>query len=238
MSADIEIFDRLVSHLNYRWKLHKDLFQGASQYDLFNKVGSNVWVVLRESLLDTIFMDISRLLDPKVSSGKDNLSIERLLLMAKSEKYENVLGDNYPEATALYKRLILPWRNKQLSHNDVATLTDTEQTGLPDVSFAKIDELVAKINQVARYICLCDSDTDRNFIPSISREDWTQKLFYILHRGVESPPPELGKTNHYETVECIDEGTSNHEYAKLDPVEEQVFANIGITTDFTEWPAY
>jgi AbiU2 len=238
MSADIEIFDRLVSHLNYRWKLHKDLFQGESQYDLFNKSGSNVWVVLRESLLDTIFMDISRLLDPKISCGKDNLSIERLMLLAKSEKYSKFLGNNYPEAKALYESLILPWRNKQLSHNDVATLTDTEQTGLPDVSFAKIDELVAKINQVARYICLCYSDTDREFIPSISREDWTQKLFHILQRGVDLSPPTLKNMNDHETVKCSGEDAVSRECAKLDPVEEQIFADIGISTDLTEWPAY
>jgi AbiU2 len=182
MSADLEIFDRLVSHLNYRWLLHKNLFQGASQYDLFNQAGSNVWVALRESLLDAIFMDISRILDPESSCGKDNLSIKRLLPMTTNEKYKTVLDTNEAEARNLYKRLILPWRNQRLSHNDVGTLTG--QTGLPDVSFVEIAELIAKI-------VLCSSDTDREFVPTIMPKAWTQRLFRVLRLGIEQLPPEL-----------------------------------------------
>lgn len=189
MSADIEAFDLLVSHLNYRWKLHKDLFQGARQYEFFNEAGSNVWVALRESLLDAIFMDISRLLDPRSSCGKDNLSIERLLPMANKKKYEGVLGTKHLDAADLYRRLIRPWRNQRLSHNDVDTLTG--QTGLPDVSFAEIDELILKINDVARFIVLCDTDVDRGFVPSVAPKAWTQRLFRVLREGVEQLPPEI-----------------------------------------------
>jgi hypothetical protein len=189
MSKDIEAFDQLVSHLNYRWKLHKDLFQGPQQYELFNEAGSNVWVALRESLLDSIFMDISRLLDPRSSCGKDNLSIDRLLPMATKKKYESVLGTNHLEVAELYRRLIRPWRNQRLSHNDVDTLTG--QTGLPDVSFADIDELIAKINEVARYIVLCDTDVDRSFVPSVTPKAWTDRLFRVLREGVGKLPPEI-----------------------------------------------
>ncbi len=181
----------MISHLNYRWKLHKDLFQGARQYELFNEAGSNVWVALRESLLDAIFMDISRLLDPRSSCGKDNLSIERLLPMAIKKKYERILGTKHLEAAELYQRLIRPWRNQRLSHNDVDTLSG--QTGLPDVSFAEIDELIAKINDVARYIVLCGTDVDRGFVPSVTPKAWTQRLFRVLREGVEQLPLEIRK---------------------------------------------
>lgn len=192
MSADIEAFDQLVSHLNYRWKLHKDLFQEPRQYELFNEAGSNVWVALRESLLDSIFMDISRLLDPRSTCGKDNLSIERLLPMATKKKYESVLGTNHSETSELYRRLIRPWRNQHLSHNDVDTLTG--QTGLPDVSFTDIDELIAKINDVARFIVLCDTDVDRGFVPSVTPKAWTERLFRVLYEGVGQLPPEIRET--------------------------------------------
>jgi Arc/MetJ-type ribon-helix-helix transcriptional regulator len=39
-------------------------------------------------------------------------------------------------------------------------------------------------------------------------------------------------------IELLDEDAFKRECAKLDPVEEQVFADIGISTDLTEWPAY
>lgn len=186
MSSDIEAFDRLVSHLNYRWKLHKDLFQGARQYELFNEAGSNVWGALREALLDAIFMDISRLLDPRSSCGKENLSIERLLSMTTKSNYEAVLGMNHLEAANIYRRLIRPWRNQRLSHNDVDNLTG--QSGLPEVSFIEIDELISKINDVARFIVLCNKDVDRDFVPTITPRAWTQRLFRVLRDGVENLP--------------------------------------------------
>jgi hypothetical protein len=189
MVKDIDIFDRLVSHLNLRWKLHKDLFQGAHQYELFNEAGSNVWLILRESLLDSIFMDISRLLDPKSSCGKDNISVDRLLEGAVSTKYQNVLGKNHAEAINLYKKLILPWRNRRLSHNDLVTLTG--QTGLPDVAFAEIDELIGKINEVARFISLCNNNTDRDFVTRTTHKGWTARLFRVLRGGIESLPSEI-----------------------------------------------
>jgi len=41
-----------------------------------------------------------------------------------------------------------------------------------------------------------------------------------------------------EQLERLDEDALSRECAKLDPSEEQAFADIGLSTDFTEWPAY
>ncbi len=39
-------------------------------------------------------------------------------------------------------------------------------------------------------------------------------------------------------IELLDEDAFDRECAKLDPVEEQLFADIGISTNLNEWPAY
>ncbi len=190
MNADIEVFDELVVHLNYRWKLHKDLFQGSAyQCELFNESGSNVWVALRESLLDAIFMDISRLLDPTKSFGKDNLSIERLLPMAAKKKPVKILDTEFLEIKELYQRLIRPWRNQRLSHNDINTLSG--QTGLPDVTFSEIDELITKINDVASSIVWSETNMCQDFVPEVTPTAWTQRLFSVLLNGVAQLPPEI-----------------------------------------------
>ena len=41
-----------------------------------------------------------------------------------------------------------------------------------------------------------------------------------------------------EQLGRLDVDAFGRECAKLDPAEEQMFADIGISTDFTEWPAY
>lgn len=41
-----------------------------------------------------------------------------------------------------------------------------------------------------------------------------------------------------EQIERLDEDALSRECAKLDPVEEQTFADIGLSNDLSEWPAY
>lgn len=41
-----------------------------------------------------------------------------------------------------------------------------------------------------------------------------------------------------ERIERLDEDALSRECAKLDPSEEQAFADIGLSTDLSEWPAY
>jgi metal-responsive CopG/Arc/MetJ family transcriptional regulator len=41
-----------------------------------------------------------------------------------------------------------------------------------------------------------------------------------------------------EQMERLDDDALSRECAKLDPLEEQAFADIGLSTDLTEWPAY
>ena len=41
-----------------------------------------------------------------------------------------------------------------------------------------------------------------------------------------------------EQIERLDEDAFSRECSKLDPGEEQAFADIGLSTDLSEWPAY
>lgn len=41
-----------------------------------------------------------------------------------------------------------------------------------------------------------------------------------------------------EQIERLDEDALTRECAKLDPTEEQTFANLELSNDLTEWPAY
>ena len=41
-----------------------------------------------------------------------------------------------------------------------------------------------------------------------------------------------------EQLQRFDEDAFSRECAKLDPIEEQAFADVGISNDLKEWPAY
>lgn len=186
---EIKAFDALVSHLNLRWKLHKDLFQGAGKHSLFNESGSNVWREIENSIIDSVFMDISRLFDRAEMSGRANVSISRLLDSIDSSKYLEILGQNGENSLKLFEELIKPWRNRKLGHNDARIIIGADF--LPDVEYSKIDELIFMVNEIARYVSLCTNDVDRHFPPSITGSAWTNRLFRVLREGVEALPPSM-----------------------------------------------
>ena len=80
----IEKFDSLLADLNGEWRLHKELFQVPEHYVLFADSAPIIWHILRDALIDSVFMSIARLLDPPASCGKDNLSFSRILLIIPS----------------------------------------------------------------------------------------------------------------------------------------------------------
>src|SRR6266487_1303563 len=109
-----------------------------------------IWHMLREALIDSVFMSIARLLDPAVSLGKDNLSISRILLNMPPGKERDQTKQQYDELVSLYNSALRHWRNRKLSHNDLMTITG--MSPLPEVSYKEISELIDKINQLARRI--------------------------------------------------------------------------------------
>src|SRR5438093_12478171 len=98
----IETFDNLLVDLNGEWRLHKELFQDPEHYILFDKSAPMIWHMLREALIDSVFMSIARLLDPAVSSRKDNLSISRILLNMPPGNERDQTQQQYDELVPLY----------------------------------------------------------------------------------------------------------------------------------------
>lgn len=49
---------------------------------------------------------------------------------------------------------------------------------------------------------------------------------------------ELFQIAVFEQIARLDEDALSRECSKLDPSEEQGFADIGLSTDLSEWPAY
>ncbi len=65
-----------------------------------------------------------------------------------------------------------------------------------------------------------------------------KKIDSLVSRKLFRSRSEIFQIAVSEQIERLDEDAFHRECAKLDPAEEQVFADLGITTDFTEWPAY
>lgn len=65
-----------------------------------------------------------------------------------------------------------------------------------------------------------------------------KKVDALVSRKVFRSRSEIFQIAVSEQIGRLDEDAFNRECAKLDPSEEQGFADIGLSTDLTEWPAY
>ena len=64
------------------------------------------------------------------------------------------------------------------------------------MTFKELNELVQKINEIARYVSLAESDVDRSFPPSVKPSAWTPRLFRVLRLGVDALPDSMRKVKN------------------------------------------
>jgi metal-responsive CopG/Arc/MetJ family transcriptional regulator len=60
----------------------------------------------------------------------------------------------------------------------------------------------------------------------------------LVSRKVFRSRSEVFQVAVAEQIERLDEDALSRECARLDPSEEQAFADMGLSSDLTEWPAY
>jgi AbiU2 len=173
----------LVVDLNIKWRLYRELFQVDSHYALFGESGPGVWSVLRDSLLDDVFMTAARLLDPAASFGKENLSFERIISSLPQSDEQSRIKRDYQGIKSLYNRTLRDWRNWKLSHNSLKAITGASL--LPDVSYGDVARLTDGVNQLARALGLMIRNIDQRHEPCISNQDWVWSLIEVLKSGIK-----------------------------------------------------
>lgn len=60
----------------------------------------------------------------------------------------------------------------------------------------------------------------------------------LVTRKVFRSRSEIFQVAVAEQMERLDDDAFSRECSKLDPSEEQAIADLGLSTDLTEWPAY
>lgn len=178
----IERLDNLLADLNGQWRLEKELFQPPENYVYFEKSAPMIWHMLRDALVDSIFMSIARLLDPPASCGKENLSFAQVLRTIPADANRDVLQREHDALREGYDSALRHWRNRKLSHNDLQTLKGT--ASLPKVSVAEISDLINKINHLGRQIGLVQN-IDKSFVPAISNDSWVWRLIETLKKATK-----------------------------------------------------
>jgi hypothetical protein len=178
-----EALDDLVVALNTDWRLHRELFQADDHYPLLDESGPLVWVILQDALIDSVFMSASRLLDPALSCGKENLSFAQIISKLR-DKEENQIQKDYQRIKGLYASALRDWRNRKLSHNDLGAINGVSP--LADVSLSDVATLIDGINELAVSIGHTVRNIHQSHGPLIPNPNWVWGLTRILRSGIEN----------------------------------------------------
>jgi hypothetical protein len=180
----IEAFDDLLARLNGDWRLHRELFQDPANYDLFSQSSPLVWQILGDALVDSVLLSIARLLDPPKTLGKTNLSIAQVLSQLEPGPALEKLVSEYKKLRTNSDAALRHWRNRRLTHNDLATLTRVAP--LPKITYDEISALVHGLSEIGRTVGHVAQGVDKNFVPYVSNSDWIWRLTKTLKCGIHN----------------------------------------------------
>jgi hypothetical protein len=185
----LEAFDALVVDLNADWRLHKELFQVDKNYVLFFESGPLPWHILRDTLIDSVFLSVARLLDPAKTGNRENLSFAHVISKVDPGEQRTEIEKQYEELRSRYGSALRHWRNKKLSHNDLLTATGT--AALPKISYDEVSQLVDGVNKIAQKIGHVVLERHTTFVPVVSNKEWVWQLTETLSKGIAARKAEF-----------------------------------------------
>lgn len=128
-SEHVEKMQKVVADVATEFTLYTQLFVMPDTIDLLNKTASMVFSSYQRLLLNTIYISISRILDPPTSGRDKDSNLSFKFIISELELTENKelskLLSNTQElfvSTGLKK-----YRNKVISHNDLRTINNKIQ---------------------------------------------------------------------------------------------------------------
>jgi hypothetical protein len=140
-----------VSRLYAKWNVFKQLYATTKEtVELLNDSAQGFFRICQDVLLDDILLTISRLNDPYQTSGKDNLSMERLAAYVDRTKYPNLRADidtlliEARDKCGFAREL----RNRRIAHSDLSTRLEAEANPLPVVYKQQIDDALSVLQSV------------------------------------------------------------------------------------------
>jgi hypothetical protein len=125
----VETMQKVVADVATEFTLYTQLFVMPDTIDLLNKTASMVFSSYQRSLLNTIYISISRILDPATSGRDKDSNLSFKFIISELELTENKeLSELLSNTQQLFVSTGLKkYRNKVISHNDLRTINNKTQ---------------------------------------------------------------------------------------------------------------
>jgi hypothetical protein len=148
-----EIYEKLkidVLWLHGRWKIYRQLFgTNEKRIDLLNQASGNVFIILKESLLNDVTLNLCRLTDAYIMKDKKNICLESILNKLNIKAHANIIQKLRKQYNKL-KKFCLTFRkhrNKRLAHRDWNVGLNRYRGNLPGISRKKVEKALSELRK-------------------------------------------------------------------------------------------
>ena len=104
--------------------------------------------VVRDALVNDVFLHLARLTDPPRVGRSKNLTLLRLPEAVTDCELRQQVHDHV-EKVKEYTRMVRNWRNKKLAHKDLfLALKDPRVEPLPDITMENVEKALVSVRQI------------------------------------------------------------------------------------------
>lgn len=159
-----KLFDKIkheVLWLHAKWSNYRQIYapsmeitpQFEEQINLLNQIAPSFFGMAQDIFLFDVYLHISRLTDPAITMGKDNLSLEKLVQIIDSTKHKDLVDKakidlkEIESASKPFRKL----RNHSIAHTDLKVALE-EINRIPGISRQMVEDVLSLICQLMNQI--------------------------------------------------------------------------------------
>lgn len=146
-----------VSGLYSRWVILLQLYGSTERIELLNRAAPSLFHAVQQSLGDAVIIAIARLTDPAQTGKKENLTLQRLILLIPADKHPQLTAELKLRMDVLstHCESIRLLRNRKLAHSDLPTRLNPTADPIPEVKRQTVQDALRHIadfmNCIDRY---------------------------------------------------------------------------------------
>ena len=152
--------------LGMKWHEYSTLFGDRDNHDLLNRTAGYLFLIVQDTMWDDLLLHISRLVGPRKSAGKDNLTIQRLPELIPDAQLSGETKALVDSCVA-HCSFVADHRMKRLAHYDLDTAIREREKDLTGVSRLQIRQAVEHLQTIVHKIYAHYADTHHVFDTSL-----------------------------------------------------------------------
>lgn len=171
--------------LHGKWGEYVDLFgTRESRVTLMNEAAPRFFRIVQDSLFDDVLIHVARLTDPPKSSGRDNLTIQRLPPLVGIAVRPDVEAKTAAALTTC--AFARDWRNRRIAHGDYELALDLPRAKpLTPTSRQMVREALESLCGVINAVGLHYLDST-NLFDAGPTHNGALSLLYVIDAGLEA----------------------------------------------------